>query len=51
MTDKEINKMIDRAVSKVNSMTREDLEELDKSFPDPLKKLFDDAYVPIKTKE
>lgn len=51
MTDKEINEMIDRAVGKVNSMTREEREEFHESIPDPLRKLFEDAYVPIKPKE
>jgi len=47
---KEIEEVIDRAVSKVNSMTREERDEFEKSIPDPLRKLFEDAYVQIKQK-
>lgn len=46
----EAEAIVDRAVSKVNSMTREERDEFEKSILDPLRKLFEDAYVPIRPK-
>lgn len=46
----EAEAIVDRAVRKVNSMTREERDEFEKSIPDPLRKLFEDAYVPIRPK-
>jgi hypothetical protein len=47
---KETEAIVDRAVSKVNSMTREDRDEFEKSILDPLRKLYEDAYVQMKQK-
>ena len=47
---KEIEEVVDREVSKVNSMTREERDEFEKSILDPLRKLYEDAYVQMKQK-